>query len=512
MSIPRKSSSTPNSISKQKGHKTIIVGAGPAGLTAAYQLQKSGVKTHTLEMDTIVGGIARTVEHQGYRLDIGGHRFFTKVSAIESMWHEILGDEFLKRPRKSRVFYQGKFFDYPLRATDVFWKLGPFTSFKAILSYAWSQIFPRRPEVSMKDWVVNHFGENLYRTFFESYTYKVWGIPCSEIGADWAAQRIKGLCLKKAILSAIFPKAGNQPKTLINSFSYPRLGPGQMWETATKKIEEFGGQVDLETKVTAINHQNGTVSSVETRGKLGDKKLAADSVVSSMPLSQLIEVLSPAAPPSVKDAAAALRYRDFIVVALMIDGADLFSDNWIYIHEPSVKVGRVQNFGNWSPDMVPDSTKSCLGFEYFCAEGDELWESSDEELIELALKEGVSTGLLSKSQLITSKVVRMPKAYPVYNQEYLKHVNVIKEFLDSFSNLHTVGRNGLHKYNNQDHSMFTAMLAVRNILGEEHNVWSVNADCEYHEELSSDYQATNKVVGHVPVPPAPRIEKKVING
>ena len=499
-------------LQKESSKKDVlIIGAGPAGLTAAHLLQKLQISTYTLEKDNMVGGIARTVEHDGYRIDIGGHRFFTKVKAINDMWNEMLGNEFLKRPRKSRIYFHNSYFDYPLRATDVFAKLGFFRTTRAVLSYLRAMLFPRKPVVSMEDWVVNQFGDYLYRTFFKAYTEKVWGIPCAEIGSDWAAQRIKGLSLKEAALSAFKPKRKNNIKTLVNEFYYPRLGPGQMWEAVTEDVVERGGKVELNSEVQRIHHENHSITSVDVKNGPAVKTIPVSHLISSMPISVLIQRLKPHPPKVVLEAASKLRYRDFIIVALMLDTPDLFPDNWIYIHDPSVKVGRVQNFGNWSPDLVPDKNTTCLGFEYFCNENDHLWEMTDHQLVQLALHEAKLLKLFPEEKAINSKVIRMSKAYPIYDQEYQFHLNTIRAYIEDFKNLHPVGRNGLHRYNNQDHSMFTAMLAVRNILGESHDVWSVNADCEYHEELGPEYEASLDTAAHVPVPPERVSEKKVGN-
>ena len=489
----------------------VIAGAGPAGLTAAYLLQKLQVETHTFEKDSVVGGISRTVEHDGYRMDIGGHRFFTKVQAVNDMWHELLGDQFLVRPRISRIYFRKRYFDYPLRATDVFRKLGPLRTCHAVLSYLRALALPRHSVKNMEDWVVNQFGHYLYKTFFKAYTEKVWGIPCTEIGPDWAAQRIKGLSLREAALSAIAPRRRNGIKTLVKEFHYPRFGPGQMWETAAAKVCELGGKVELESEILRINHANQRVYSATARSGSEVKEVPVSHFISSMPLSQLVRILDPAPPSIVQTAASKLRYRDFLIVALMLDTPNLFPDNWIYIHDPTVKVGRIQNFGNWSPDMLPDSSSTCLGFEYFCNESDKLWNMEDEELVRLALNEARKLELFPNQALLNSKVIRMPKAYPVYDQEYQGHLNTIRAYLDTLENLHPVGRNGLHRYNNQDHSMFTAMLAVKNIMGESHDVWSVNADCEYHEQIDSKYQASLETSAHTPTPPDRVVDKEAGN-
>lgn len=459
-----------------------IIGGGPAGLTAAYEMTRFGLKGVVFEKDSVVGGISRTVERDGYRFDIGGHRFFTKVREVESLWHEMIGEDFITRPRLSRIYYNGKFFYYPLRAMNALKNLGIVEAFLCVLSYMKAKIFRRKSNESFEDYIINNFGERLYRHFFKTYTEKVWGIPCTEIRAEWAAQRIKGLSLWSAVVNAVFKPKGQGIKTLIEEFEYPVLGPGMMWEKFVDYVEAKGVPVRMETEVVKIHWDNNFVTGVTARDAEGRETYhSVSDVISSMPIQELIAKMTPTVPPEVSEAAKGLRYRDFLTVALVVDEESLFDDNWIYVHSPDVKLGRIQNFKNWSPALVPDSSKSCLGLEYFVFEGDELWNSDDEDLIALGEREMVTLGLIETGSVEKGYVVRMPKAYPMYDVDYAHRIQVLRTFLDSIPNLHPVGRNGMHKYNNQDHSMLTAMFAVRNINGANLDVWNVNVEDEYHE-------------------------------
>jgi len=465
----------------------VIIGAGPAGLTAAYELDKHGIKTTVLEADAeYVGGIARTAMHNGYRFDIGGHRFFSKSQEVEDLWTEILGDELVVRPRLSRIYYRGKFFAYPLKAFNALANIGLVEATRCLLSYAWARIRPVPNPRNLEDWVRNQFGHRLYSMFFKTYTEKVWGISTKELSADWAAQRIKGLDMWALIRTALMPwrsrvrsRGDEVIKTLIDEFRYPRRGPGQMWERVRDVLEAHGHRVLLGQRVEALAHVPGRVLSVSA----GGTEYAGTDFISTMPMRDLVRAMWPPLPDDVVAAAEALQYRDFLTVVLMVRRPDLFPDNWIYIHDPEVKVGRVQNFKNWSPDMVPDAATSCVGLEYFCFEGDGLWTSSDSDLVELGTREMARLGLVDPADVFDGCVVRQPKAYPVYDDAYIDNVETIRAHLaERMPNLHLVGRNGMHHYNNQDHSMMTALIAARRIAtGSALDPWKVNTDAEYHE-------------------------------
>jgi protoporphyrinogen oxidase len=468
-----------------EGSDVVVIGAGPAGLTAAYELVLRGRHPIVLEQGAIVGGLARTESYRGFHFDMGGHRFFTKAAPIEAIWREILGDDFVRRPRLSRIYYDGKFFHYPLRPWNALAGLGPWQSVLVGLSYLRWQVAPYRQEETFEQWVTNRFGRRLFRTFFKTYTEKVWGVSCSELKAEWAAQRIKDLSLRTAVLS-MFMTPRTTIKTLIDEFDYPRLGPGMMWNAMRLEVQRRGGVVRTGSEVVAIGRDGLRIRNVVVAANGTRETLAGADFLSSMPVTELIARLDPPAPPDVQAAAAQLTYRDFLTVCLIVDKPDLFPDNWIYIHDPAVRVGRVQNFKNWSPDMVPDREKTSLGLEYFCSEGDELWCMPDADLIELGKREIAQIGLARAEDVVDGCVARVPKAYPVYDARYRDHLEVVRRFVDGLTNLQTIGRNGLHRYNNQDHAMLTGILAVRNVVdGERNDLWSVNTDQEYHEEVLS---------------------------
>ncbi len=487
-----------------------IIGAGPAGLTAAYLLTKQGLSVTVIEKDErYVGGISRTVEHEGYRFDIGGHRFFSKSKEVVDLWNEILPDDFIQRPRMSRIYYEGKFYSYPLRAFEALFNLGIWRSTLCMASYAWAKAFPNKSIRSFEDWTVNQFGHKLYSIFFKTYTEKVWGMPCDEMSADWAAQRIKGLSLGAAVLDGLKrsfglnkkPNDGMETKTLLETFRYPRQGPGMMWEAARDRVIEGGNHVLMGHSFKQLTQDQGTGRWKMQANKADGSVVTIDAahVISSAPMRELAARIHPL--PATFGEASALRYRDFLTVALMIKSDDLFPDNWIYIHDSKVKVGRVQNFRSWSPEMVPDPSVACVGLEYFCFEGDGLWSSSNDDLVALATKELAILGLTRAEDVIGGAVVRQEKAYPVYDDDYAANVAAMKDELEArYPTLHMVGRNGMHRYNNHDHAMMTAMLTVRNIIAGErvYDIWGVNEDAEYHESGSEGEQAALASVRDVP--------------
>jgi protoporphyrinogen oxidase len=435
---------------------------------------------------------------EGYRFDLGGHRFFTKAKEVDALWHEVLGDEFLRRPRQSRIYWNHKFLEYPLQGMDVIRKLGPVELTRVGLSYLWALLKPRKREDTFEEWVCNRFGRRLFSLFFKSYTEKVWGVSTSEIRAEWAAQRIKGLSFFAAAKNAFFGNKGDKIKSLISEFNYPRYGPGQMWEKMRDEIRAGGGEVRLNAPVTRLRMDGGRVTEIVA----GGETITPSYVISSLPLRTTVGIAEPEAPVDVRDAARGLRYRDFLTVLLVIEDEDMFPDNWIYIHDPSVKVGRIQNFRSWSPFMVPNDEDASIGMEYFCFEGDQLWTMSDDDLVAMATREIQQLGLARAERVKMGFVVRVHKAYPMYDAEYADRVASIRGWLEEIPNLIQVGRNGLHRYNNSDHSMLTAMRAVENILdGTTHDIWAVNAESVYHEEDVDDEQP------YIDAPETPAMEQ-----
>jgi len=465
----------------------IIVGAGPAGLTAGYELIKKGYQVTILEKSpNYIGGISRTVEYKGYRFDIGGHRFFSKNNQVMEWWYDILKDDFLQRPRLSRWYYQRKFFHYPIQAFELLRVFGVLFAFKITFSYFKSKLQSIKPENNLADWCINNFGYFLAKPFFIDYNKKLWGINADQISKDFAVQRIKGLSFMTAIkdiLIKIFNPKAAATKSLIKTFNYPKYGPGQLWEKVADFIKEKGGTIIMNADVTKILYQEDKFT-VET---VDQKNYVSNYLLSTMPLRELIPALRPTPPSAVINAAKALHIRDFITVALMFENITLPKDNWIYTHDEGISAIRIQLFKNWSPYMVPDKNKSCIAFEYVTKEGENLWQKSDEELTTLAINELNELKLLPDgTKPIDTKVVKLKNVYPRYDLGYDKHLKVIKDYLSTtFTNkqLQPIGRAGLHRYNNSDHSMMTAFLAVRNIIEKtSFDPWNVNSEANYHEK------------------------------
>ena len=493
----------------------VIVGAGPAGLTAGYLLAKAGQRVTIVERDPVyVGGISRTVRYKGFHFDIGGHRFFSKAKEVVDLWNEILPDDFIDRPRLSRIYYGGKYYAYPLRAFEALKNLGVFTASLCMASYAWAKATPIADPRTFHQWVRNQFGEKLFSIFFKTYTEKVWGMSCDEISSDWAAQRIKGLSLSAAVIDGVKRSLGIKAKpsaqlgeqggvkTLIESFRYPRQGPGMMWEAARDKITAMGGDIRMgrEMKTLEWDAARALWALTVTTADGATETITASHAISSAPITELAAALRPALKAKVN--ADALKYRDFITVALItkVENTRSFPDNWIYIHDPSVKVGRIQNFLSWSPELAP-AGYACLGLEYFCFEGDGLWTSPDADLIALAKAEIGKIGLIRPEDVTDASVVRQPKAYPVYDDAYAANVEAVRAEVEAnYPTLHLVGRNGMHKYNNQDHAMMTAMLTAENILvgARKYDVWAVNEDAEYTESGYSGAESALKSERLVP--------------
>lgn len=458
----------------------VVAGGGPAGLTAALTLARAGWPVILVEREPEVGGLARTVERDGYRFDLGGHRFFTRVPEVRALWDELLGGDMLLRQRRSRILFHGRYFDYPITAASAFRGLGPLESGRILSSYVAAKLRPLRPEVSLADWLVNRFGRRLFETFFRPYTEKVWGQRCETIGAQWAAQRIQGMSLRAALADMLRRGSGGQ-RTLLTEFRYPRLGPGMLWNRMSRSIDEAGQRVFTGHAVAAVRHRSGLVREVEIEGAGGRTVLPASHLVSTLPLRDLVRLVDPALPADVASAAAGLRYRDFLVVALILEGPDPFPDTWLYLHDPEIRAGRVQNFRSWSPELVPVEGRTCLGMEYFCSAGDQLWALPDAELVEVALRDLAALGFGGQERFVRGHVVRVREAYPVYDGDHQARLTAIRRGLASLANLEVAGRNGMHRYNNMDHSMLTGLLAARNLLGEHHDPWTVNADEAYLE-------------------------------
>ena len=474
----------------------VIMGAGPAGLTAAWELVRAGRDVVVWEADSsYVGGLSRTVQAEDFRFDIGGHAFFSKSEEINEVWRQIMPENFVECPALSRVRFRGKFFNYPPEIMNVFLNLGLFETIAVLGSYFNARLKPIKPELSFAQWATNRFGKRFFEAFFKSYIEKIWGIPCDELSAGWGEQRLQGLSLREVIKTALKGRKGAASKKANRNFLYPRLGAGQMWETAANKILEKGGGVFLDRRVQTIHWDETGVTHVTGINRAGEFfQQEGSHFLSSIPLRELLLSLDPPPPKAVADAARALRYRDFITVCLIVNREKVFPDTWIYVQDPGVKVGRVQNYKNWSAAMVPDAKVTSLGMEYFCFEGDNLWNATDYDVAHLAIREAAQVGLIRTAEVKDAFVVRMPKAYPIYDLHYQDHLKVIKEWVGQFANLQPVGRNGMHYDNGQDHSMMTAMLAARNIQGGAYDCWKVTNDAEYPKGPGESAMKSFKVV------------------
>lgn len=460
-----------------------VIGAGPAGLAAARELAGRGLAPLVLEVDGCVGGLSRTVERGGWRCDIGGHRFFTKNADVERLWRQTLPADFLRRPRLSRIYYRGKFFKYPLEPANALWGLGLWTSARVMLSFLRRRAFPHADESGLEHWVANRFGDGLYRIFFKTYTEKVWGVPCAEISADWAAQRIRNLNLGRAVLGALGLGRGRKVASLIEEFDYPRLGPGQMYEELARAAQARGAELRLRREVVAVRRSGARVTALAVRDAAGRVEEApVGAAVSTMPLTELVLRMDPPAPEAASAAARALRYRSIVTVNLMLRAREVLPDTWVYLHAPEIRAGRLQLYKNWSPAMVPDPEMSSLGFEYFAFEGDADWGRPDGELIRLAAEDLGRLRLASAPRVEDGFVVRYAKAYPLYESGYRGKIAAMRAFLDGIPNLACAGRYGQFRYNNMDHSIVTGWLAARRLLGESVDPWAVNEEAEYHEE------------------------------
>ncbi len=466
-----------------------VIGAGPAGLAAARELvAKPDIKLYVIEKDDNVGGISRTEAYKGYFFDIGGHRFFTKNTAIETLWRTTLGPDFLPVQRRSRIYYNRRFFHYPSRFWNTVVNLGVLESVLVLASYLRAVLFPSPLENTFEEWTINRFGKRLYQLFFKSYTEKVWGISCDRILSDWAAQRIKGLSFTSAAANAIFKNT--KAKSLIEEFFYPRLGPGMMWERFREHITGAGGSVELACRVVSLHHVRGIISEITYQKENEQLRVACDEVISSLPLDNLIGALDPPPPDRILKTARKISYRAFIIVVLILDKKEVFPDQWLYIHAPEVAVGRIQNFKNWSSAMVPDGQTTSLGMEYFCSEQDRLWRMTDADFVKMATRELAILGIAEEASVLDSVVIRQPKAYPVYDDGYKAHIQELKNYLSQFENLQTVGRNGMHRYNNMDHSMLTGIMAAENVLGSAHNIWATEDADTYLEEGPANTKAS----------------------
>ena len=459
----------------------VVIGAGPAGLAAAHESARQGRRAVVLEAEDQVGGLSKTLTYKGFHFDVGGHRFFTKVQEVEDLWKATLGEDFLQRQRMSRIFYRDQFFRYPLHMGDAMFGLGFWQGVAVFFSFLKAQFSSKANEATFEDWVTNRFGKALFSIFFKSYTEKVWGISCGKLSADWAAQRIRDLNLTRAALNAMGLYRGRDSHTLADHFLYPRFGPGQMYEAMANNAKAAGCRVLTGHEVTSVRHESGRIVAVQVASADGTTEIAGDYVLSSMPIDDLIHRLRPAPPEAVVAAARGLRYRAILTANVIVERPFICEDNWVYLHAPEIRAGRMQVYKNWSPDLVPDDAFSSLGLEYFANEGEALWGLSDDQLVDVARTDLDRLGLAERSSVVDGCAVRYPKAYPVYDLGYEKRLGILKDYLTQFVNLGCIGRAGQFRYNNMDHSILTGLAAVRHFLGADVNPWQVNIEKSYLE-------------------------------
>lgn len=458
--------------------KIAIIGAGPAGLTAAFELAKNGLNVQIFEAGDSVGGMAKTISLWGQLVDLGPHRFFSSDPRVNRLWLDVVGQDYSMVSRLTRIYYKKTFFDYPLRALNALFGLGVIQSIFCVLSYIHAKVLPIRDESTFESWVINRFGRRLFTIFFKSYSEKLWGISCKELDADFAAQRIKKLSLYEAIKSAVFKSGGSKHKTLVDEFAYPHQGAGAVYDLMAQKIIELGGQIHLNTSVQSVHPSiNGSTPMLKIEG---GKQLNFDHIISSMPITHLVDRMG--APSDIQDHAKALQFRNTILVYLQVDATSPFPDQWIYVHSAELQTGRITNFKNWVPSIIQGQQETILCLEYWCYDDDAMWEMDHDALIALATKEIYQTTLIPKNTVLAGKVIRVPKCYPVYATGYRSHLDPVEQYLSNQAGLSVIGRYGAFKYNNQDHSILMGLLAAENInQGAQHNLWDINTDYEYQE-------------------------------
>jgi protoporphyrinogen oxidase len=463
--------------------RTIVMGAGPAGLAAAHELVRKGCPVTVLEKNRQVGGLSQTCTYKDCYFDLGGHRFFTRIEEVKRLWFELLEDKFKLMPRLSRIFYRGKLFNYPIKPLNALFNLGPVESLRVMLSFLQVRVSPPPRIDTFEEWVSRQFGRRLYRIFFKTYTEKVWGIPCDQISAEWAAQRIRGLSLKTLLKSSFSPFKSSRIRTLIEEFHYPELGPGMMYDRLAERIVENGGQIQTGKEVFALHHDRDRITALAVREGGETKTIGGSQFLSSIPITELVAGLRPPAPPAVAAAIRALSFRAHVAVNLLVDQRDVFPDNWIYLHSPDLLAGRIQNYKNWSPAMVYSPDITTLGMEYFCNRGDAFWKRNDRELLQLARRELAATGLVDISRVFDGFIDRSAYAYPVYRTGYQSHLQTVRAYLERFSNLQCIGRSGQYQYNNMDHSILSGLLAARNIIFPERkrDIWHTQIEGKYIE-------------------------------